>query len=536
MDLSYIHEQQKLIVESEAKYKLINGCAGSHKTDTLIKCAIRDLEKHKRPVLFLTLVGSVTIEIKSRMEKYLHIKINKLGKSNHYLGYCKGVPICISNYDAWVHLMLEKTSSISQYAQAFTKKVNLLCEKTSKEHVVCKMKTGKEVGLLIVDEAQDLQANKMEILVNIANKNKKMDFFIAGDYLQTLFAEDMSEMSSLNAHAMNIFKRIATHVYFDLSKCMRCPKAHVDFNNMLMNEIQTKYGIPIMLSSNENMADKPLLFTHLSTTNNTTARLNAEKVTAMIKTLMELDRSIQPNDIAIIMGRSNKNAVFHQLQDTLPKMYASIGKNSKLVCCMTTNGDGRHITLDWTEAEGKTVMLSIHGDKGKGHKVVFLLGVTENSIPREFHVYTPNEILSESLLNVGLTRSIKYLFVGFSFGHPSRYLHSRRELLSQHAYVAWKSSDDVPEPYKSIINKLSSPKPYWDAKYTDKKVNTGKKSDLVVRDDLSRDISQAIDFIDFNWDKSRKETKFGARQNIYGRLHEDYYCILGTFRLLKYKI
>ena len=107
--MEFISKQQEEIVISVDKYKLINGCAGSRKTDTLIKCAMADIKLNKRPILFLTLVGSVTDEIKSRLEVHLGIKINKQGNSNHYLGYYNDIPICISNYDAWVHLMLEFT-------------------------------------------------------------------------------------------------------------------------------------------------------------------------------------------------------------------------------------------------------------------------------------------------------------------------------------------------------------------------------------------------------------------------------------------
>ena len=71
--MNFISNQQKKIVKSNNKYKLINGCAGSNKTDTLIKCALTDLNINKRPILFITLVGSVTDEIKTRLEKYLDI-------------------------------------------------------------------------------------------------------------------------------------------------------------------------------------------------------------------------------------------------------------------------------------------------------------------------------------------------------------------------------------------------------------------------------------------------------------------------------
>ena len=528
MDFKYISEEQKLIVESEAKYKLINGCAGSHKTDTLIKCAILDLKKNKRPILFLTLVGSVTFEIKSRLEKYLKIEINKWGYSNHYVGHYRDIPVCISNYDAWVHLMLSQTRDLSDIADVFSLKIDMLLEETHGP-ISCILKTKAKVGLLIIDEAQDLRSKKMEIIVNMAKTNKNTDIFIAGDYLQTLFTEETSSLSSLDAHAMNIFKRLENYAYFNLNKCMRCPKAHVDFNNLLMSKIQSKYGIPVMLSKSKNIIDKPLLFTHQKTSNNIKARENAEQVTAMIKTLMKLDCTVVPGDIAIIMGKSNGNEVFSQLQDTLPKMYKSIGKNPDLVNYMSTAGDGRHITLDWSQANGKTIMLSIHGDKGKGHRVVVLLGLTEYSIPKKHHLYTPNEIISESMLNVGLTRSTEYLFVGFTSGFPSRYLHAYHESLFNHAYCSWDSSVDVPEPYYSILSELrkSCLQPFWNGPYINEKVITGTKSKLEVREDLSKGFAQAQDFINFNWNQMKTEVEFGSRQTIKCTLHEDQYCLLG---------
>jgi hypothetical protein len=39
---------------------------------------------------------------------------------------------------------------------------------------------------------------------------------------------------------LKLFKRFNPE-YFDLNKCMRCPKGHVDFNNFLLKDIQNKY-------------------------------------------------------------------------------------------------------------------------------------------------------------------------------------------------------------------------------------------------------------------------------------------------------
>ena len=266
MNSDYISDQQKTIVESDAQFKLINGCAGSHKTDTLIKCAIQFLRKNKKPILFLTLVSSVTIEIKSRLEDYLKISIDKQHVSNHYVGWYQEIPICIANYDAWVHIMLNE-SEREGIENIFNKKVQILLEKTASEKVTILMKTGHkktaEVGLLLIDEAQDLRSKKMSIIVNIAVKNpEKSHIYVAGDYLQTLFhtdskKNDQKENScvkgdSLDAHAMNIFKRIENYQYFDLSKCMRCPRAHIEFNNFIMRNIQTKHGLPSMQYDHKN--------------------------------------------------------------------------------------------------------------------------------------------------------------------------------------------------------------------------------------------------------------------------------------------
>jgi hypothetical protein len=39
----------------------------------------------------------------------------------------------------------------------------------------------------------------------------------------------------------------------NLNKCFRCPKGHIDFNNYIMNDIQKKYCINNMESSNDNV-------------------------------------------------------------------------------------------------------------------------------------------------------------------------------------------------------------------------------------------------------------------------------------------
>lgn len=532
--MNFISDQQRDIVKSREQYKLINGCAGSHKTDTLIKCAMRDLEKNNRPILFLTLVGTVTIEIKERLEKYLDTEIAKQGKSNHYVGFHKKTPICISNYDAWVHLMLShyiEKSELAEIVTRYPEKVRVLHEKSSRKKLPCLMK-GKsgevKTGLLIIDEVQDLASAKMRVIINMA-KRAKLDIYVAGDYLQTVFADDVAD-----AHAMNIFRQL-NPAYFDLSICMRCPKAHIDFNNLLFGKIQAKYDIPLMgvHASNTDIINKPILFPHGKTSTNTEHRTNAEQVTAMIKCLMDNDKTVKPGDIALIMPRARDNGLYMQLEDTLGKMYKSRGIKEDSIYYMKTDGKDAHKSLDWDEAEGKTKMLSIHGDKGKGHRVVFLMGITENAIPKETHIYKPTEILSESLLNVGTTRSTQYFFLGFNGGYPSRYLQEHHHVLGQYAYLAWNEiSANIPIVYQEIIRvckKYISRKPLWNIRYKKQRVNVGDKSKLPISE-IAKDYDHSSELVQYpykTWDKSSLDITFGNRQTIHSVLSEDQYKLLG---------
>lgn len=452
--------------------------------------------------------------------------------------------ICISNFDAWVHIMVEKFLEPAEFnliGSQHSKKVNILLKKTINDTITCTMKNDFTPNLIILDEAQDLLSNRMQILVNLVNKNKNLDFYAAGDFLQTLYTEQNIsssspelDLSTIDAHSMNIFKRIPGYQYFKLTKCMRSPKAHIDFNNLIMQDIQLKYNIETMKASNEDTINKPLIFTHLATsTINTNAKVNADSVTGMIEILMTHDQSLVPDDIVIIMGKSNDNDIYTHLRGSLGELFEQMGKGTRdSAVVMATAGDGKRYNLDWENARGKAKMLSIHGDKGKGHKVVFFLGCTEMSIPRQSHVFKPAEIISESLLNVGLTRSTKYLFLGFTHSFPSRYLQKHKDKLKDHAYIGWGDSstdkDQIPEPYNKIIKFLEETNsPNWTKEYQDKPTLTGNKSNLQCKDDISKDFERAEDFVDHDWDENAEKIVFGTKQFIHVPFKEDHFIILG---------
>lgn len=549
---------QNNIILSTAYHKLIEGCAGSHKTSTLIKCAIHDIMINHRPILFLTLVSSVTFEIKERLEQILNIKIKKVNNSNHYIGTYNNVPICISNYDAWIHLLLaHNLNDISCYNHNYYEKTMKIYELVNDEITLLQYNS-KQLGLILLDEAQDLDVIKMEIIVKIG---AKVSIYIAGDYLQTLFIKHSSKSSS---HPMNIFKRLNPAI-FNMNMCMRCPKAHILLNNFLLEKIRKDKLIKNMIQNNDNTHDKPFLFPLFpiseSTKYNSNAHcsLNAKIICTIIKSLINHDNSIVPDDIAIIVSRSVKNGILYQLETMLNDLYIDIGYDclNSHVIYMNTYADGYHKTLDWTQTNGKTKLLSIHGDKGKGHKVVFLIGLTENAIPRCDFINTYNELLSISLLNVGLTRSTKYLFIGYTYSKPSRYLqlwnHNVLNLLYSAIDYKTLSHNDYPEPYHTIKNNINIfytnynsacddliyktfNKSLKEAYYNSyiPKINSndiklyGNYNKLNITQDIIKQFDDVKMFINYDWPNNVDILSFGNKCYFPSLSDEEHYIIMGN--------
>jgi len=526
--MNFVSEEQKEIVLSDATYKHINGCAGSRKTDTLIKCARIFIEKHNRPVLFLTRVSSVTEEIKKRIKTDLGTEMKRINKTNNYIGKLNGVYIGVSNYDAWIHHMMKNKDSVA--GDDFpAKKQQVFKELREGGQIKCSMKNKSEVGLLILDEAQDLQPSDMLVIIELSKKDPNLSIIIAGDYLQSIFGPNNAEEKSY-APPMNLFGNIQPS-YFKLTKCFRCPKAHVDFNNFLMKDAQKKHGVSHMESDNDNITDRPVLFAHRPMTKNTDVLKNAEIVCCMIKTLMENDNTIEPKDIAVIMAKTNDSGFYLQLRHKLEELYIEKGKGSA-VHHFQTNADGYSNTIDWSLAEGKTVLMSIHADKGRDHKAVFFLGFTEKSIPVVHQVFTPEELQAESLANVATTRSTKYLFIGFTIKAPSRYLYRVRLDLDPLVYFGWKMDPEAPDIYKNImeqvnlLHEVNDPWPSNDEEYQCEELKVSKQPKLQVKAHISKDIERASDFVNYDW-SNYKEVTFGKRHNLETPFTEEHYPLLG---------
>lgn len=418
----------------------INGVAGSRKTDTLIKLSYKLLSRGLN-VLIITLVGSVTVEIRDRLQELIGATFVRTG-SHYLLNHPENnATVEIANYDAFIHKQLQvcgEKTLCQQYGDCFHEKVQILYDKyvadgTHNKFYMC---NNTIADALFMDEFQDIEPLKARVLtdmINMSDSTEKMYAVAAGDFLQSIFDHAIQPD---DLHPMDVWRKELSPRMFTLNKCFRCPRSHVGLANAVLAPYYTKYGLPEMVPHSTDDDHEPVIMLCPPFTQNNLSSIIAIQVRKVIDTLFDIDPDIFPADIAIIMGRTNANPVFKQLEYELSDLYLRRGFGSDAIKVFETRGDGYSMSIDWAKAQNRTVMLSIHGDKGKGHKVVFFLGCSEGCIPKDVRLFTEKSLVDESLMNVALTRSTRWLFIGVTQQKPSRFIRDVPDI-TKHAVLSW---------------------------------------------------------------------------------------------------
>lgn len=505
----YMNSDQRSICSSNASYMIVEGVAGSRKTDTMIRLGLRRHLREKKNILFLTQVGSVTDEICSRVGQYLRTPLYRQGMSNHYLTVVNDKTVEVANFDAWIHRQLQdqEWKFLTSMGSYHTMKAKALLE-LDNFRGFC-LKNGQYADEILVDECQDFEPLKAQLIVSLLQKQPHVRAVFCGDYLQTIFEKSLED----NLHPISIFATLPSCQRCYLTKCFRCPAGHVAFcNKILENAIQTYQCQPLQ-AINKDIAHKPFLFTHGSTTKKYEVHLLVSQLCQMMESLMRLDPSLKLSDFCFIMRKSNNQPVFDMLRVALEKM------NVNSVVHFTTQYDGYRNSIQWNHAVGKSCLISIHGDKGKGHKVVFFLGLTQKSIPDECAMHKKEELLYHSLLNVALTRSTKYLFVGFHYAQPSIYLTQMSDTLDNYVYTSWGRPDH--DLYQALSQCNRFPSPDFVKSYRQKPLQIPTLNMMSVVE-ISRRYERPEDI--FGFCPKVETMKFGTRVRL--TLSDDVYPII----------
>ena len=505
--MEYDFPLQEDIIKHTSPFKLLNGVPGSLKTLTLVKQVIYDAinvedidiskiilkDSKYGPIktydlskfderdykmfhgCINTLTGSVTEEIKSRLSDYLNLNFIKRG--SHYIYSNDFISINISSMDGFIHTQLTSYYSdiLKERGDYYDLKASELDTDIKKKKLTNIITKTKEICTHVYsDEFQDMKYERACLLITICLSFPYIKMNIYGDVLQTIYTHSISG----EIHPMTHWKNEVGAKEFNNDKCFRCPPSHLKLLEKILNQeiyfSQSAYGcynVPIAKPmKKEGINTKPIMFTHPSTSSNSSADIIGSQITSSIKCLMGYDDTITPGDICILMKKCNGNHTFHKIFEKMDKFYTSIGLPNRIKI-FETQGDGSHNKIDWDnimDSGGncmKTVMISIHGDKGKGHRVVYFIGLSEKSLPMEVHIHKPEELTEVSALNVGLSRSTDYLFVGFNNILPSRYIKDlviggkQCQIIKEKlAVCSWDNKSNIPDGfYKDNIDALISP-------------------------------------------------------------------------------
>lgn len=502
--LDCIFEKQGEIVQSNAPFKCLSGVAGSLKTNTLVLQVIWDainfskLDRNdivykktkygKEQTIKLnnldlsklnvchgcinTLTGSVTEEIKKRLEFKLTIKFMKSG--SHYIYRRNTVSIDISSMDGFIHTQLSHMNHpiLNERGDYYDEKVDLLIKDIDKLETI-RSKNGVKCSHIYSDEFQDMKLNRVELLSIICDTRFNIKMSIYGDILQTIYSHSIKGTS---IHPILDWCSKTNAARFNTDICFRCPPSHLKLLSYIFNQsiygcetVYNKYNVLEIKPSKEEITinEKPIMFTHPPTSRNLDSDIIGKQIANAIKVIMEYDESVKPGDIAILMKKCNENTVFYKVRENLDKLYKTMGYEEH-THMFETKVDGSHEKIDWRNISDennelmKTIMISIHGDKGMDHKVVVFLGLTEGSLPMENNLYKAEELTEISCLNVALTRSTKYLLIGMSSNKPSRYIKDIVKLdipQKKLAVCTWYDKDDaeLTDFQKNIKNEIVKP-------------------------------------------------------------------------------
>jgi hypothetical protein len=553
VSLDVAFEKQREIIESDSPFKCLSGVAGSLKTNTLVLQVIWDAinfqKLEENDIVYKktkygneqtidlnnldlcklkpfhgcvnTLTGSVTEEIKKRLEFKLNIKFRKVG--SHYIYKRDRVSIDISSMDGFIHTQLKYMNHpiIEENGDYYDQKTDLLIEDIDELDAISS-KAGIQCTHVYSDEFQDMKLNRVELLSLICNTRFNIQMRIYGDILQTIYVHSIKNTSQ---HPILEWCYKTKAVRFNTDICFRCPPSHLKLLSCIFNQliyggetVYNKYNVLEIKPSKEEITinEKPIMFTHPATSKNVESDIIGKQITNAIKVIMEYDKDIKPGDIAIIMKKCNGNAVFHKICENLDKLYMKMGYEEH-THIFETKGDGTHDKIDWDNISDennellKTIMISIHGDKGMDHKVVIFLGLTEGSLPMKQNLYKQEELTEISCLNVALTRSTKYLLIGLSTNKPSRYIKDIiKNSIPQKklAVCTWYNKDagELTEFQKKIKDELIKPwrqsnphiKKYPEPKglYLNKPIHT-PINDIITPSDVSEEFNEPARYVDF---------------------------------------
>ena len=269
---------------------------------------------------------------------------------------------------------------------------------------------------LFIDETQDLSKDYGDAIIRII-KDKYIDAYIVGDALQSISIDNNAfvYLNSLNSlKNINIIK-------FDKLNIVR------RFNSKQLIEIInniipfSNYSLPLISSydnnnnnNNDNDNNDFEIIDGKKYKNYKSEEENFDNINYNLNMIMDKYKyeveinNYKPEDFLIITPFTSNNPIISILETRIqlywlrkenPEEYKNYAIFHKSEC-------GSSINL--TDSNDATRLVSIHTSKGDGRNIVFVIGLNKNSLLK--FSTKPDNIIYDSLIHVALTRMKKKLY------------------------------------------------------------------------------------------------------------------------------
>jgi len=269
-------------------------------------------------------------------------------------------------------------------------------------------KLNKEV-CLIGDEMQDLSIDYAKAIIQIM-RNKYIDAYIVGDKLQSLVNKDNTFSYLLD----NDFPYINKNIFESINICRRFyhPKLVNFVNNMIPFN---NYSLAKITPYKDETYDNPLILfegKRILATETDESKINTEIEKIMEYYIKEVtENNYKPEDFLIVTPFTTKNPLCNSLETSINMYWSKKNKNDTFIRYAIFHKSEEGSSIQLSESEEATRLVSIHTSKGDGRNVVFVIGLTEQGLTR-FSNET-NNLIYDSLIHVAITRMKKKLYIRF---------------------------------------------------------------------------------------------------------------------------
>lgn len=394
--------------------------AGNGKTYGIVQLLKNNDFKHYETFVYLTKQHSAVYVIKSEIEDQIKRgeldgieKLDYEVRSNKHIynfldKYNKNKKkIIIGTFDSFVFALGDKDKrGVDKFIKMAKGIIDeeLKCDKYGNVKYADGIKLNKRL-LLVGDEMQDLSEEYIKAIIKIS-RDRYVNFYGVGDLLQSISIKNNS-FTFLYYNELPMIKKIQ---YDNVNVCRRFQ------NKKLINFVNTlipfdKYKLPTIRSFNEynddnslNIFNGKVVYQHDS----------IDKIEEEIQDIMfHYDKEVQennykPNDFLIITPFTKKNILLDSLNTEIRNYWINKYENMNYTKYAVFHKSEDGVSIDLSESENATRIVSIHSSKGDGRPVVFVIGLTEQNL-KKFSVETDN-LIYDSLLHVALTRMKKKLY------------------------------------------------------------------------------------------------------------------------------